>query len=233
MTRNNLQSNLLKTLKPTKRRGGAEVIASVLLVAITVVGAALLTGFLDEAFVSGSSAETSSTSNIESVRLLAYDTRDSSTLLTVPDLDNKFGDGVLLGAGLVPGNENKLPKDDGTEFLIMQIENQSFNPIFLENINLDGVNHTWDSATSGRLFDGLTGLPNGDYPLDGKFSILPISSPFIQNANNHIASGQKVNLLVKLGTDDTDIPLSKNVRVLLNIGSITPVDFVIESGGAQ
>ena len=72
----------------------------------------------------------------------------------------------------------------------------------------------------------------GNYPHDGKFSILPISST-VQSVNNEIQSGKTVNLLIKLGSDDQDISLSKGIRVLLNIGDVHPVEFLIESGNAR
>ena len=43
-----------------KRRGVSEVISTLLLVVVTVVGAVILTGFMDETFVSGASSVTSS-----------------------------------------------------------------------------------------------------------------------------------------------------------------------------
>jgi len=72
----------------------------------------------------------------------------------------------------------------------------------------------------------------GNYPHDGKFSILPISST-VQSANNEIQSGKTVNLLIKLGPNDQDILLNNGITVLLNIGSIHPVEFLIESGNAR
>ena len=87
MTGKNLQSKILMAIKPAKRRAVAEVISSLLLVAITVVGAVILTTFLDETFVSGSSSLTGSASTMRSLQLLKYDTRDSDNLLLVPSLD--------------------------------------------------------------------------------------------------------------------------------------------------
>jgi hypothetical protein len=71
----------------------------------------------------------------------------------------------------------------------------------------------------------------GNYPHDGMFSILSSSS--IQSVNNEIQSGKTVNLLIKLGPDDQDILLNKGIRTFLNIGSLNPVEFLIESGNAR
>ena len=222
-------------LKPAKRRAVSEVISSLLLVVITVVGALLLVNFLDEAFVAGSLATSSTDITTKSIRLFAYDTRDSTTLLNVNNLDNEFGDGVLLGSGVIGGSEDNIPFFGGTEFLVMQIENQSLNPIFLQDVYLDGVGHVWDPDTGGVVLDTLTNDAPGDgkYPDAGKFSIMTVEPNPTQNPTSEIESGQTVNLLVKLGSDVPDIELNKGIRVLLNIGQAELVDFVIDSGDAR
>ena len=94
--------------------------------------------------------------------------------------------------------------------------------------------YSWDIATSGVLLDTTVPLTGGKYPADGMFSILPVGGgPIIQNENIEIQSGQTVNLLIKLDSVDSDIQLNKGIRVLLNSGQIQPVEFLIESGGAQ
>ena len=225
-------------LKPSKRRAVAEVISSLLLVVITVVGAVILTSFLDEAFVSGSLAPTSTDISTKSIRMFAYDTRDSEGLLGIPNLDNKLGDDVLLGESVSGGNEDNIPFFDGTEFLAIQIENQGLNPVFLEGVNLDGVSHVWDPDTAGIQLATLTNdAPGaGKYPDDGKFSLMPLytggPSP-TQFDNTEIEGGQTIILLVKLSSDSPDIALNQGIRVLLNIGHAELVDFVIESGDAR
>jgi hypothetical protein len=54
-----------------------------------------------------------------------------------------------------------------------------------------------------------------------------------QCSENQIQSGQRVNLLIKLDTDNPDIPLSKTIRAQFNIGANQLSEFLIESGGAQ
>ena len=165
---------------------------------------------------------------------MAYDTRDSTTLLQLSNLDNEFGDQKLCGVSCTGvGLSDKIPSNSGSEFVMIKIKNNSINSIFLENIQLNNVLHAWDSQTSGVTLNTVQNLSSGgSYPHDGKFSILPISST-IQSANNEIQSGKTVNLLIKLGPDDPDISLNKGIRVLLNIGSMNPVEFLIESGNAR
>ncbi|HSA77081.1 MAG TPA: hypothetical protein VLE02_06015, partial [Nitrosarchaeum sp.] len=93
--------------------------------------------------------------------------------------------------------------------------------------------HFWDIQTSGIALNTLQDISSGgNYPSDGMFSIIPNSST-IQSISNEIKSGETVNLLIKLGDDDSDILLNKGIRVFLNIGSINLVEFLIESGNAR
>ncbi len=228
-------SELKKKSKLCKRRGVADIISTMLLMGLTVTGATTLTYFVNDSFVSGNLATVSSLNTAtKSVQLLAYDTRDSTTLLQLSDLDNEFGDQKLCGVSCTGVDlSDKIPSNGGSEFVMIKIKNNSINSIFLENIQLNNVIHTWDSQTSGATLNTVQNLSSGGiYPHDGKFSILPISST-IQSANNEIQSGKTVNLLIKLGPDDPDISLNKGIRVLLNIGSMNPVEFLIESGNAR
>jgi len=232
MKQNNLKSSIRK-FTPQKRRAVAEVISSLLLVAITVVGAVILTTFLDESFVSGGLAASSSDSTIKTVKLIAFDTRDGSDLLGFDDLDNTTPTDLILCRDSCVADPDKLPNSGGTEFLVIQIENRSVNPIFLHNVYLDNVDHTWDSSTAGVTLDG-SGVPGpGNYPDDGTFSILPVNAGTIQSQDNQLKSGQQVNLLIKLDSSHPDIPLSKTIRAQLNIGDNQLSEFLIESGGAQ
>jgi len=240
MKQNNLKSCIRK-LTPQKRRAVAEVISSLLLVVITVVGAVILTTFLDESFVSGGLAAAGGDNSLKGVKLIAYDTRDNIELMDADfNLDNGDGpltdqylcrDGVDSGC-LSFSNPNASPLNGGTEYVVIQIENKSLKSIFLRNVYLDNVGHTWDSTTSGNSIDGSADPGAGDVPRDGMFSIIPVDSSF-QNKDNQINGGQTVNLVVKLDSVNPDIPLSKTIRVQLNIGTNTLSEFLIESGGAQ
>ena len=100
---------------------------------------------------------------------------------------------------------------------------------------LNGVVHSWDSSTSGIELDVSASAPlSGKYPADGMFSILPVgNTPILQNDSIQIQNGKIINLLIKLGHDDSDIPLDRGIHVLLDTGGIHPVEFVIDSGDAR
>ena len=238
MNRNNLKSTIGQ-LTPQKRRGVAEVISTLLLVVITVVGAVILTSFIDESFVSGSLAVTSGTdTTIKSIRLLAYDTRNGNDLMGLAP-------GVLYGLDNTQTvvadklcrsscDPDTNPANDGSNFMIIQIENRGINTIFVKNVILDGVDHTWDSDTINVDLDfGAASPAGGAYPTDGHFSILPRETTVTTQGDRGIESGQTVNLLVKLDTTNPDIHLSKTVRAQVNIGENTLADFLIETGDAR
>ena len=238
MKQNNLKSCIRK-FTPQKRRAVAEVISSLLLVVITVVGAVILTTFLDESFVSGGLAAAGGDSSLKGVKLIAFDTRDGIELMDADyNLDNSligFTDKYLCRDGVLCGftpTTNASPLNGGTDYVVIQIENKSLNSIFLRNVYLDNVSHVWDVATSGVTLDGSGTPGSGQIPRDGMFSIIPVDTAN-QNKDSQIEGGQTVNLIVKLDSVNPDIPLSKTIRVQLNIGTNTLSEFLIESGGAQ
>ena len=221
-----------------KRRAVADIISTMLLMAVTLTGATTLTYFVNDGFVSGNLGTVSTLdSSSLNVLLLAYDTRDSSSLLMIPDVDNENIVNSFLCGATCSVTPNMIPENGGTEFIVMQIQNNGIDPIYLEDVFLNNVNHSWDSSTSGVQLDVSVndlGSTNRSYPADGKYSILSVGdSPIIQNENIQIQNGQKVNLLIKLGSDDSDISLNKGIRVLLNTGAVQPVELLIESGDAR
>jgi len=238
MKQNKLKSSIRK-FTPQKKRAVAEVISSLLLVVITVAGAFLVASFLGESFVASSmSLVTSTDTTAKSIQLRAFDTRDGIDLFGYTDLNN-FYDGYLCrdgtGSGCSPTVPDKTPSAFGTEYVVIQIQNRDINPVWLTEVYLDGVGHTWDATTAGATLDGSADPSSAPSPVphDGSFSILPADGTLIQNVDNQITEGQTVNLVVKLDIINDDIPLSKTIRVQLNIGANTLQEFLIESGGAQ
>ncbi len=236
MTQNNLKSCIRKSTQH-KKRAVAEVISSLLLVAITVVGAVILTSFLDESFISGGLAASGSDSTVKSIKLVKYDSRNGDNLLGLADLNNT---GVLFPTNSFLCREScdptTNPGDGGTKFIVIQIENRSVNPIYLHDVWLGNATHSWDSGTAGAILNPAGASTNGDFPGDGQFSIFPVGETIgtmEQNQDNKIESGQTVNLLIKLDNKNPDLQLSKTIRAQFNIGANQLSEFLIESGSAQ
>ena len=252
MKQNKLKSSIRK-FTPQKKRAVAEVISSLLLVVITVAGAFLIASFLGESFVASSMSLVSSTdTSTNTIQLRAFDTRDGEKLMNpLYQIDNqdyildpidgylcRDGDLSLIGEPFTvcTSNANKSPANGGTSYVVIQIENRGINPIWLSDVYLDNVGHTWDSTTGGVTLNGSVNpdLGTGAVPRDGMFSILPADiTDITQNIDSQITEGSTVNLVVKLDMVNPDIPLSKTIRVQLNIGANQLQEFLIESGGAQ
>ena len=233
MKQNNLKSCIRK-FTPQKKRAVAEVISSLLLVAITVVGAVILTTFLDESFISGGLSASGSDSTVKTIKLIKFDSRDGNNLMLY-NLNNTNSTYLKLCRISCAANFDKSPLNNGTEFIVIQVQNQSVNPIFLHDVWLGNASHSWDSNTASEDLN-MNALTSGGgaYPADGKFSILSedVSNPE-QRSDNQLQSGQAVNLLIKLDNTNPDIPLSKTIRAQFNIGANQLSESLIETGGAQ
>jgi flagellin-like protein len=237
MKQNNLKSCIRK-FTPQKKRAVAEVISSLLLVAITVVGAVILTTFLDESFISAGLSASSSDSTIKTITIIKYDSRDGGNLLGYQNLNNTSPVDQKLCRASCSSNPNANPiiPFNGTEFLVIQVENQSVNPIFLYNVWLGNATHSWDPFAAGadlQMIDASS-VTNGGFPGDGKFSILSTDTTNLkQRDDNQINNGERVNIIIKLDASNPDIQLSKTIRTQFNIGANQLSESLIESGGAQ
>jgi len=234
----NQNNNKKKHSRLRQRRGVADIISTMLLMGVTVTGASTLTYFMNDAFVSGNlgSATTLDSSSLN-LLLLAYDTRDSSRLLTLDTIDNENTINKFLCGVTCSANTNLIPRDasGGTEFIVFQIQNNGLNPTYLENVIINDVVHEWDSDTANTPLDALVSAPGtGKYPADGMFSIIPVGKPSLdQKGSIQIQNGEIVNVLVKLGPDDADIQLNKGIQVKLNVGKIHLTEFLLESGDSR
>ncbi len=226
-----------------KRRAVAEIISTMMLMGVTLTGATTLTYFVNDGFVSGNLESVKNLGpSFQNISLLAYDTRDSYSLLSLANVDNDLkivndtnGNPILCGVtcSVTP---NAIPESGGTEFIVLQIHNYDIDSIFLEDIAINNVIHSWDSSTSNVPLDAefdCVSCPNRPYPADGMFSIFPVGNNPTQNESIQIQSGQTVNLLIKLGSDDSDIQLNRGIHVRLDTGKIHTVDFFIETGDAR
>jgi len=218
-----------KNSRLRNRRGVADIISTMMLMAVTVTGASTLTYFMNDAFVTGNLGTVSTLdSSSLNLLLLAYDTRDSVNLLTLLEVDN-LTDSYLCRASCV-ANPDTVPSLGGTEFIVLQLQNNGLNSIFLEKVVISGTTHSWDSSTSGKDLN----LSAGEFPGDGMFSILSTgSNPNLQSKTIEIQNGQIINVLVKLDSSSPDIQLNKGIPVSLNTGGMHLVEFLIDSGDAR
>jgi len=216
-----------------------------LLLVITVVGAVVISNFLQDGFFQGVNQNASGVdSRADSIQLTGFDTRDSKKLINVFSLDNKFNEmlcaeGNILGPCPIPV-PNNIPTDPvnpGTEFIALQLRNMNTDSVFLRNIQVNNVLHEWDDGTASTLFDATSSAFAGDkYPRAGYFSIIP--SPDRLNSEKQFASievqgNEEFRVIIKLSEDLSDIKMWDAMLIVVNFGGSQPAEFILSSGDAK
>ena len=225
-----------------KRRAVSETISTLLILAITVLGAIFVANFVRDGFFSVDQNPSPLDLHASSIQLSGYDTRDSDTLIDVVNLDNDFNEmlctqGDSVQCSVSPATANNLPSASGTEFIVLKIKNMNVNSVHLQNILINGVGHDWDWGTSNNDFDAPGLGPGISYPLAGKFSIIPVaekSNPIRQASTNEVLGDEEVRVIVKLSNSITkDIKIWDAVLIQVNFGASQPAEFIILSGDAK
>lgn len=116
------------------RRGVAPVIATLLLVAIAVVGGAIVFAYSQNFF---SSSQISGKPNIESLKVIGYDGRD----ITSNTLFDANGQPITILTGGTPDNL----KSSG-EFVTAYLKNDSVQTVTLGEVRLGGVVYDYSNA---------------------------------------------------------------------------------------
>lgn len=220
-----------------KRRGVSEVISTILILAITMVGAVFVSSLIQNSMLTATDQTKHTDVSSKSVRLIGYDTRDSTNLSQIVLLDNKLDQKLCtISCSL---NKDNIPTGlagEGTEFLIIQIRNSNINPVYLQNIWINNIEHSWDGQTAGKLFDSSIDDYTGKYPLSGKFSIIPWDNgvPLIQQTSVKIENDQEVRIVIKLHDSfPDDLELWRPMKIDLNFGTPEPAEFIILSGDSR
>ena len=119
--------------KLTSRRGVAPVIATLLLVAIAVVGGSIVFVFSQGFF---SSAQISGSPNIESIKILGYDATDGNA--------TQFHDGFSLNStSTLTTGETGSDGLNANEYVAVYLKNDSVNKVTFSEIRLAGEVYTY------------------------------------------------------------------------------------------
>jgi len=179
------------TLKPkelkTSHRAVAPVIATLLMVAIAVVGGTIIFVFSQGFF---SSSQISGAPNIEAVKILGYDARASDTL--------QADDGNDLTS--VMGNTDSTKQQD--ERILVYLTNDSVQKIVLgeisfggyayDYVNLDGIGlGAWNEANPAN---GLT---------PGNFTVIVDTTPetVLNEGAGELRAGETATIVLDLESD--------------------------------
>ncbi len=187
--------------KNLQRRAVAPVIATLLLVAIAVVGGSIIFVFSQGFF---SSAQISGEPQIELVKIFGYDLRDVTPLKTHDGLD------------IDPANCCGEP--DGTkspdERITIYLQNNSINSISISELLLGGAVYQYATYTKlGNFKADPIGPQQGEYVImTGPNGKLPLPNDLSQEGSPNIKSGEFVTLLLDL---DSTLGNGRDLQVKL------------------
>ena len=203
-----------------QRRAISEVIVSLLLLAITVVG-----GLLVFAIVTGNDSIGSMGESIDeagnrgtAVKAVGFDTRDGLDLSSISDLDNNVNGELTTG----------------TDFIVIKIRNTSVGLLTIHGLFVNEITHTWDTESIGKTLG--TGMGE-TLPIAGEFSIISDSnSNLVQFSAPEVLAGQDIRLIIKLKSTvngGSEIKLTEGIRIDIQASDFDPVRFIIPAGAAR
>ena len=222
-----------------KKRGVSVVISTLLVLAITIVGAMSISNLMSTSLLTTVNDTPKNIIMANSMLLVGYDTRDGNDLGDIEDLENLF-DNRLCTVSCAGALSTDLPLSGGTDFIVLHLWNKNTVEIPIRNVQVNGVIHTWDLQTRNQPF-----VPNGfhpSFPEAGKFSIIYHSGSLglIQNGTETMAGDIEKRIIIKLSPQvegklpSQDIGLGEPLQILVKIGdAMNPAEFVILSGDTK
>jgi flagellin-like protein len=177
----------------TNRRAVAPVIATLLMVAIAVVGGTIIFVFSQGFF---SQSQISGNPSIESIKILGYDARDADAL--------RAHDGTTMAAG-TGGNSTSLGKLVDERITIF-LKNDSVGQVLFSEVRIGGTVYSYDSApTLGAWNDPANLIP-------GEYSVMSDSTNILQEQAATIQPGQTATIIADL---DDNFPIGRDTQFKL------------------
>jgi len=173
-----------------KHRAVAPVIATLLMVAIAVVGGTIIFVFSQGFF---SQSQISGTPSIESVRILGYDARDIANLVA--------HDGSAM---TVAGSDNLAQGKNVGEYVIVYVKNDSVGQILFSEIRLGGTVYAYTTPGVIPAFTPGTG---------GNYHVLDNSTNSIAAQAGVAEPGQTIGILFQL---DDNFPTGRDTQFKLS-----------------
>ncbi len=175
------------TLKPkelkTNHRAVAPVIATLLMVAIAVVGGTIIFVFSQGFF---SSSQISGTPTIESLKIIGYDATDAARLIAENEVQM-----ITAASG---GNANNVPELH--ERVAVYIQNDSTSKVIIKTLTFAGTEYTYAQSAA------LDGFGAGSSIVGGEFDILKNTDGAVDTMvitpTAEIQPGEAVTVLIAL-----------------------------------
>ena len=194
--------------KLTSRRAVAPVIATLLLVAIAVVGGSIVFVFSQGFF---SSAQISGSPNIESLKIVGYDATDGTALQLHNGLDSGVVQGVVDNT-LGPG-----------ERIGVYIQNNSVQKVTLSEIRFAGTVYTFvpGPTSPGNQIDeynsvaGLLSLSTAGYMISTSGDGI-LAADVVDATSAEIQPGQLATVILQL---DENIKVGRDAQFKLSTGN--------------
>jgi flagellin-like protein len=195
--------------KMQKRKAVAPIIATLLLVAIAVVG-----GIIVFVWASGMFGSTAGTAlpTAESIQLIGYDARDTTNLSGIALIDNTASNSLTA---------------DGTsssEYIVLKVRNTGTASMLIDEVSIMGVSHVWDTATDNEvpetgefmLYDGITGDQTAD------------------KGSTSIAAGEDARIVVHLGDLPADsVSIGRNLQFKVKTEQGSSFNFFLVTGQSE
>ena len=184
---------MTKTLekRTRKHRAVAPVIATLLMVAIAVVGGTIIFVFSQGFF---SQSQISGTPSIESVKILGYDSRDVANLIA--------HDGITM---IDAGSDSTTPGKNIGEYVVVYVQNDSVGQILFSEIRLGGTVYNYFQAPTAGI-DPFTAGSGGTY------TVLTNSTHGIAQQAAVAEPGETVGILFDL---DDNFPTGRDTQFKL------------------
>ena len=185
-----MTTKLAQKERLTNRRAVAPVIATLLMVAIAVVGGTIIFVFSQGFF---SQSQISGNPSIESIKILGYDARDADAL--------RAHDGLTMAPG-TGGNATSLGKLVDERVTVF-LKNDSVGQVLFSEIRLGGTVYGYDSSTSLSSWNATTGLAPGAY------SVMTDSTSILQEQAATVQPGQTATIILDL---DDNFPIGRDTQ---------------------
>jgi len=175
----------------TSRRAVAPVIATLLLVAIAVVGGSIVFVFSQGFF---SSAQISGSPTIESLKLTGYDATDGAVLEIHDGVDSGVAQGAAANDGLLAG-----------ERIAVYLQNNSVQKVTLSEVRFAGTEYTFVSGPAAPAnqidaFGGLGALASAAVPsyMIATNSNAAAAADVLDTTSAELQPGEQVTVILQL-----------------------------------
>jgi len=179
--------------KMTSRRAVAPVIATLLLVAIAVVGGSIIFVFSQGFF---SSAQVSGAPQIESIEIVGYDASDVIVLQLHDGLPSTNSTVTDWDGQAQPGGEGIIE----SERVAVYLQNQSAQRVTLAEVTLAGNEYIYLVASNPTLAAATTSPPYGLYVIVQKGNDGTGGGDLLQGDVPVMEAGEEVTILFQLST---------------------------------